>query len=319
MNPPGAGPTEPSATSRLLVLAPKLNIVGRRHSFQVNGRISVEGMLCHVFKRFVRPSDPEVVVRGFSRTPEELSQTAKAIAEWTGAGILVKAPVGANKGGASDPLVTRIRSGCSQLFLLFSGQGEALSRYTLTEAPPAPDEELSGFMTSAGLHRRNIAILRDLLGRYYTAGVSFDLPTIETLTAWLRDFRARLTHVEEQYTMGTSMGAFAAIAYGYALGVKEVFAFAPTALRYDGVDLTRIIAASTSGTRCRVFFCEGNARDREVAEGLSVVPGVELCPQPGDTHLVFRVMMDRGALASVLPPFKPPLAHSSASGLSECR
>jgi hypothetical protein len=105
--------------------------------------------------------------------------------------------------------------------------------------------------------------------------------------------------------------------FGHYLRVDIVYAFAPVTLlnlddlkRFGGSkevwriteqhrDLARLLAKHNGRTRYKIFYCDGNGRDRTYAERLHNLPGVELCPQPGTTHNVIQAIQERGRLREI--------------------
>jgi hypothetical protein len=65
-------------------------------------------------------------------------------------------------------------------------------------------------------------------------------------------------------------------------------------------DLALLLANHNGHTRYKIFYSEGSRRDREWAERIRSCQGVELCPQPGDSHEVVQEMHKRGLLARAL-------------------
>src|SRR5262249_9512716 len=126
-----------------------------------------------------------------------------------------------------------------------------------------------------------------------------------------------LPHVRYTYCSGPSSGGYAAILFGHYLEVDIVYAFAPVTLinldflkRFGGLkdvsliseehrDLTKVLAKHNGKTRYKIFYCEGNIRDRKYAERLKGIPGVELCPQVGHTHNVIQAINDSGRLGQL--------------------
>jgi len=101
------------------------------------------------------------------------------------------------------------------------------------------------------------------------------------------------------------------------LQVDVVYAFAPVTLinlddlkKFGGSkevwriteehrDLAKLLAKHNGRTRYKIFYCDGNVRDRNYAERLRHLPGVELCPQPGHTHNVIQAINESGRLREI--------------------
>ena len=66
----------------------------------------------------------------------------------------------------------------------------------------------------------------------------------------------------------------------------------------------RLLAKHNGRTRYKIFYCNGHVRDRNYAERLQHLPGVELCPQPGTTHNVIQAIYESGRLGEIFdsPP-----------------
>jgi hypothetical protein len=64
-------------------------------------------------------------------------------------------------------------------------------------------------------------------------------------------------------------------------------------------DLARLLAKHNGRTRYKIFYCDGHTRDRNYAERLRDLPGVELCPQPGTTHNVIQAIHESGRLGEI--------------------
>lgn len=214
-------------------------------------------------------------------------------------------------------ITTWKRETCDQLFYLFHGLELQLMMDPLT------------VLRETGLIRRNLLLLKDYYRFYYHAGLSREIPDTAALVARLRQARAEMPHVARTYTLGTSSGGYAAILFGHLLEVDEVYAFAPQTVLdmalvrllsgrrdLDRIpdehrDLRRLLERQDGSTRTKIFYCQGRAVDARLAEHVADCPGVELHPQPGDTHLVLQVMHAAGTLRSALPP-EPATAAPSA-------
>ena len=64
-------------------------------------------------------------------------------------------------------------------------------------------------------------------------------------------------------------------------------------------DLALLLAKPNGRTRYKLFYCEGHGRDRAYAKRLEGLPGVELYPQPGNTHNVIQAINERGRLREI--------------------
>ena len=214
-------------------------------------------------------------------------------------------------------MVVRAQESSPELFYVFQGRGMAMMMDPLT------------VLKECGLLRVNLVLLRDYYRFFYHAGLNRHIPDVDAVTRTLAEVRDGLTHVQNVNYLGTSAGGYAAILFGHRNKADMVYAFAPQTLlnlrklrrltrRKDTsmfpeehVDLAKLLANHNGVTRYRVFYCEGHARDRKFAERIAHLPGVELLPQPGDTHLVIQEMYKRGELKSMLPTAAAESARSA--------
>lgn len=176
------------------------------------------------------------------------------------------------------------------------------------------------FIRKTRIHDRNLLVYRDLQASFYFRGLSEQIPTMSRFLEWQQFQREAFTHVRTTYSVGVSSGAYAAICSGYFLRTKIVWAFAPpvtqidvtrlgSALRLDDtsqrcLDLVQLLAVGNGVTEYRIFYNEMYAPDRTAAERLSGCPGVMLCPQRGDGHLVVSALGQEGQLESIFVPFE---------------
>ena len=199
-------------------------------------------------------------------------------------------------------ITERTRQSSERLFYAFQGRGMGLMMEPLKA------------LRETGLINTNLVMLRDYYGFFYHAGINRELPDIDSVIRRLQAIRATMPHVTHTACMGTSAGGYAALLFGHYLQVDTVYAFAPqtyfklrdvkrVAQRNDiwrfpkaHCDLARLLATHNGCTRYRVFFCAGNRTDRRFAERIAGSPGVELHPQPGNTHYILHAMLDSGQL-----------------------
>jgi hypothetical protein len=176
------------------------------------------------------------------------------------------------------------------------------------------------FIRATGLHDRNILMFRDVDGADYRRGLSPDVPTMAAFIDWQMTQRSKhFPHVTETYCVGTSAGAFAAIASGYFLRVRTVWAFGPPRCCVATVhrdpdadevsrrcwDLRELLSDGNNVTEYRIYYCEDYQPDREVAAELAGCPGVSLFPQPGSVHTVVNTMFALGRLEGIVGGFAP--------------
>src|SRR5690348_8645059 len=189
-------------------------------------------------------------------------------------------------------MIVWTRENSSQLYYVFHGMAGGLGIQPLT------------VLRETGLLRTNLVLLKDYYRFFYQAGLNPEIPNNDALMARLRKCREELPHVRYSYCSGPSSGGYAAILFGHYLEVDIVYAFAPVTLinlddlkKFGGLrdvsriteehrDLAKLLAKYNGRTRYKIFYCEGNVRDRQYAEHIRGLPGVELCPQTGHTHNV---------------------------------
>lgn len=203
--------------------------------------------------------------------------------------------------------VCRPRLRCNQLFMIYVGGRGSLMLHPLE------------FIRVTQIHDRNLIMFRDHLSRFYQAGLSPEIPGMSSFVEWQRSQRELyFPHVRMTYCLGTSAGAYGAIASGYFLKVPIVWAFAPPMTKTDGEisdrsgnaivdrcsDLAELLRYGNGVTQYRIFYNESFNRDRNAAERLAGCPGVQLFPQPGYGHQVVISMKEMGGLSSVLVPFE---------------
>src|SRR5262245_46176416 len=197
------------------------------------------------------------------------------------------------------------RENSSQLYYVFHGMAGGLGIQPLT------------VLRETGLLRTNLVLLKDYFRFFYQAGLNPEIPDNDAIIARLPTCRHELPHVRYTNCSAPSSAGYAAILFGHYLEVDIVYAFAPvTAInlddlkRFGGIkdvsriteehrDLAKLLAKHNGKTRYKIFYCEGNVRDRHYAEHLRGVPGVELCPQPGHTHNVIQAINDAGRLGEL--------------------
>lgn len=202
-------------------------------------------------------------------------------------------------------LIVWERENSSQLCYVFHGMAGALQMQPLT------------VLRETGLIRTNLILLKDYYRFCYHAGLNREITDVDAIIARLRRCREELPQVRQTFCLGTSVGGYAAILFGHYLQVDVVCAFGPATLinlddlkKYGGCkdvwriteqhrDLARLLAKHNGRTRYKIFYCDGYGKDRTYAEHLQDLPGVELYPQPGNTHNVVQAMYEIGRLREV--------------------
>ena len=202
-------------------------------------------------------------------------------------------------------LVVWERENSSQLGYVFHGMAGALGIQPLT------------VLRETGIIRSNLVLLKDYYRFFYHGGLNREITDVDAIVARLRKCREELPHVRQTFCFGPSAGGYAAILFGHYLQVDVVYACAPATVidlddlkKYGGRkdvsripeqhrDLARLLAKHNGRTRYKILYCESYGRDRTFAEHLQDLPGVELYPQPGNTHNVIRVMYESGRLREI--------------------
>jgi hypothetical protein len=208
----------------------------------------------------------------------------------------------------------------NQLFFIYTGQRRGLM------INPAQ------FLERTRLSQRNFAVITDANSGFFQFGVSSTLQSFEALLEWHTTYVSSLSHVSRTFCIGTSMGGYAAILFGYLLAVEEVWSFSPQTVvrtrhlrepsapivvrRHDPAadvttkgkhvpaeraDLASLLARSNGRTRYNVFYNESACGDRDAALRIAPYDGVRLWPQAGDGHNVLEQISESGLLESLLP------------------
>ena len=212
-------------------------------------------------------------------------------------------------------LIVWPRENSSQLYHVFHGMAGGLGIQPLT------------VLRETGLIHNNLVLLKDYYRFFYQAGLNPEITDVEAIVCRLQRCREELPHVRQTYTCGPSSGGYAAILFGHYLEVDVVYAFAPVTLlnlrdlkNYGGSedvarisgdhrDLAVLLAKHNGRTRYKLFYCEGHGRDRAYAKRLEGLPGVELYPQPGNTHNVIQAINESGRLREIFDMSLAPRAE----------
>jgi hypothetical protein len=129
---------------------------------------------------------------------------------------------------------------CSQLFFIYSGLLRTVGGMRAL-----------GFIKNAVLWNRNVVMIVDPHKAGFRKGISAELPDLDALTLWQRDFAQRLPHVKDVYCVGVSAGSFPAMYAGYHLKAKGVWAFGARspAPQYWGRDPDEVLAEQPNRKR----------------------------------------------------------------------
>jgi acetyl esterase/lipase len=179
--------------------------------------------------------------------------------------------------------------------------------------------------------------VRDLRQAWYHRGLPGHGDRLEDVAAWLRELLAG-NGVERLVVAGNSAGGYAALLFGALLEADVVLCFAPQTVIDMGVlaamgdhrwddqlrDLTAegvieqrfadlsfaLPQARTGDTRFELYFDETFDTDRQHAERLGSVEGVELHRLQGGAHGIAREMRESGELDLVLQRALLPDGHA---------
>ena len=200
--------------------------------------------------------------------------------------------------------VRHVRRKCRQLFLIYQSRRGRLAMQPLT------------FLRKTGIHDRNILLFRDLLELNYTHGICSAISSFDQFLQWqVAQSQAYFQHASTTYCLGTSSGAWAAIASGYFLKVPIVWALSPprgllkrSLVTARGlpfpVNLIDLLRNSNGVTEYRIYYNEFHDPDRIAAELLSKCPSVRLFPLPEDHHFSAVTLDSLGLLDTLLPSFE---------------
>ena len=194
----------------------------------------------------------------------------------------------------------------TQLFFVYRG-----ARYK-HPTPPAR------FCQKTNLTSRNVVMFEDPYWAYYQRGISRQVRGVGQLIEHHREIIQSFPRVTELHSLGISMGGYAAILFGYYLGVDSVLAFGPVtkprnsrirsrtarSMPAEHRDLSDLLAEGNGTTTYRIFFSEECRSDRLAARSISHCSGVELNPVRGEDHNVLRLLVQQDRLESILPPVK---------------
>lgn len=200
------------------------------------------------------------------------------------------APQGDDHGGNISRLT---RKNCSQLFFVYGALMGKIEGMTPMS-----------FLQKSGLFDRNVTFVRDPHSVYFDKGVSDQIPTLDAVLDWHKDHLAANPHVKEVYCLGNSFGGWAALFFGYMLGVDKVWALAPAGV-WGRKLLVDLMAEGNGTTEYDIHYSGEIKKDRVFAESLDNYPGVRLVRKDEHGHLQMNGLLQSGELPRLLPPFKP--------------
>ena len=201
---------------------------------------------------------------------------------------------GTRKGG----VITLPRPGSDQLFFVYTGAAGRLGGL-----------DPRAFFKRTRLFERNVALLRDEHKAYYQRGLSSSVESFEALLNWHHEYRSGLPHARRVFCLGTSMGAYAAIVFGYLMKAEQVWALGLPTSRLDDIqaipsdrdDLAALLDRPNGVTTYHLHYSAGCVPDAKAVKRIAACEGVRLHPHPGHHHRVLPTMLERGALETLLP------------------
>lgn len=193
------------------------------------------------------------------------------------------------------------RKNCCQAFFVYAG-----ARGRMEGMGPME------FLQKGGISDRNIVFIRDPNVNFFHEGVSEEAPNLDAVIDWHRDFLAENPHITETYAVGNSFGGWAAMFFGYMLGMTRVWAMAPAGPW--GRDLLVDLMADPNGaTTYEIYYSGQIDADREFAEALVDTPDVELVQLDEHGHLMVSGLIQNGQLPTLFPPFRDAEGNTTAA------
>jgi len=237
---------------------------------------------------------PTSVLRAsaMAASDEERTELANKLNDWIDLGILRASETH----HGSVPLVTMTNTECSNIFFIYTGVQGGMMMNPLD------------FLQNSGLSNQNVVLLRDTSQTWFLNGCGDQISSSGELVAWLSGYLEGAVYIKHHYCMGSSMGAFPALVFGHMLKARAVWSFGLSRTKVpilnsqgEPWNLETILSRWNGVTRYYLYFNESSAGDREAASRLEELPGVELCPQSGEGHLVLNYLRSTGKLSDVFP------------------
>jgi hypothetical protein len=171
------------------------------------------------------------------------------------------------------------------------------------------------FFNKTRLLERNVVIFQDRHAAFYQKGISPALESFEAFLRWQIEFRERLTHVRRLFCLGTSMGGYAALLFGYLLRAEAVWAFSPAtrlgrkrlaqigdvAVPRERAHLATLLRSSNGITNYNVYYSQDQRRDEVAAMRIANCDGMKLWPRPRGGHNIVKTLLEDGELERLLP------------------
>jgi acyl carrier protein len=237
---------------------------------------------------------PKTVLRVLTMagSDEERSKLSDKLSDWIDLGVLRISRTTYD----ATPVVAMTSAECRNIFFIFAGAQGGMMMNPLE------------FLQTAGLSNQNIVLLRDGSQTWFLNGVGDGINSFRELLAWQSGFLEGAAHADNHYCIGSSMGAFSALVFGHLLKARAVWGFglARTTVPIRNThgepwDLERLLCEWNGVSRYYLYFNQSWEPDREAAMKLAQLPGVELCPQDGDGHVVLEHLAEIGKLPSIFP------------------
>jgi hypothetical protein len=198
-----------------------------------------------------------------------------------------------------DGILNVVQPECDQLFHVFTGVKGGLI------GSPMP------FLNATRLLERNVAFFTDPHAACYMRGASTEVDSFAKLLNWQIAFRRDLAHARRMFCLGTSMGGYAAILFGYLLKAERVWAFSPitNARTPDGVPidcpfprLGDVLTTPNGVTEYTIYYNADNEKDCRAVDAIRGCDGVRLIPRQGGGHDVIAGLLAEGVLQRALVP-----------------
>lgn len=232
-------------------------------------------------------------------------QRQALIRELVDAGHLEESPGG--------HIMRRVDHSSDELAVVFAGRPDPPAKPT-THGLPGMHEPATyspfAFVSAARLLERNLLLFVDYSWDDYRRFSAPDVGDFASLTAlldWIVEWRANLSHVSRVVCFGVCSGAGPAVIAGQRLGADLVVSLG--LLARDVIDVRAAWVPADpmvtfhlypGASEVRLYYSEGNVRDRETSESLRDLPGAKLYPRPGTRHLVGRTLWERGEVPTLL-------------------
>jgi hypothetical protein len=215
---------------------------------------------------------------------------------------------------SEQAIVSEFSEASDSLLVAFGGVGAGLGM------PP-----FEFFRLAAEIPTKKMFI-RDLEQAWYQRGLPGISKDVRGTLAYLEQELAR-QNVRRTVFVGNSMGAYAAILFGWLLEIDVVHAFAPQSfigrfqrllaldrrwrpqmqrvhttphLSREFLDLKRVLAGRPKRTMIHLYFADQHRLDRLHCRRLEGLRNVVLHPYPHAGHNLIKQLRDEGALEDIL-------------------